>query len=177
MAEASPIDGDPTCLASNGHFNVVLDWWRQCRADSGRPPTRREIDPIALKSVLSCLAIVELHDGPGRLRLRLVGTAINEMYEMGELTGRFTGRFIDQLTAADEHTAMLDTVAAVVRRQVPDCRTRTVTRPSDQCLVTGDRLLVPLTPLPGEPAMLLGVVGPLTVRKPRPTGMARSVFP
>lgn len=166
MAQAGPIDGDPNCLARHAYFGVVLSWWRQLRDEGGRPPNRREIDPIALKAALSHLLIGEFHADADRLRLRLVGTAINEMYEMGELTGRF----LDEITIPSDHRAILDRVALVLRTQMPDCRTRVVTRPSDHHLVSWDRLVVPLEPLPGEPAMVLAAIGPMTVRKPHRRG-------
>ena len=162
MDDAGAIQGDPACLDRHPRLRVVLDWWGRHHVEFGRLPSRRDIDPLRLKPALAMLAIAEYHATARRIRFRLVGTAVNDGYGQGELTGRF----LDQIVQPADHRRLIDTVERVISTARPDCRPRTVTRPNDGRLVSFDRLLLPLRPLPGEPPMLLAAFGPLTVRKP-----------
>ncbi|NBB83107.1 MAG: PAS domain-containing protein [Alphaproteobacteria bacterium] len=154
--------GDPDGLdriARRPGLAGVLDYW-QDRHHAGAPPTRREIDPADLVSVLPNVMLVEtIEDDQGpTLRFRLVGTGINQAYGAGELTGR-TCR--DTTTPAD-HATILGDVARAIATGRPNLRDRTVERPGDQVRVIYSRLLLPLAPLPGEPQCLMVVVDTMT---------------
>ncbi len=69
----------------------LLSYWDQKRAGR-RVPARSDIDPIDLKYLLPHLMIVDLTDGPFRVRYRLVGTEIARVAHFD-----FTGHFLDQL--------------------------------------------------------------------------------
>lgn len=60
-------------------------------------PSRADIDPIEIRRVLPHVVLTDVFREPLRLRYRLVGTAIIDLFDMGELTGRW----IDEATYGD----------------------------------------------------------------------------
>jgi hypothetical protein len=65
-------------------------YWRSRGAAAGGLPTRAQVDPVDLRSLLPNLFIVEVETDPPRFRYRLVGTAVVE-YNQLEFTGRYLG--------------------------------------------------------------------------------------
>lgn len=64
-------------------------------------PRRAEIDPIAFRSWLPYLSIMELHDQPFRVRYRLVGT------EVARFAGEdFSGTWLHETGWTDQHQAL-----------------------------------------------------------------------
>jgi hypothetical protein len=71
------------------------DYWQSKRA--GRAlPDRADIDPAELKPLLPYLIVAEVVEPPFRIRYRLIGTKIAAVSGLD-----FTGRFLDELLAAD----------------------------------------------------------------------------
>ncbi len=86
----------------NPQLAGLLALWETVRGD--RPlPARREFRAEDFQPWFGHIGIIELHDGPKRLFVRLAGTAINR-YD-----GRdFTGRYLEDCVPAEVHEAMLE---------------------------------------------------------------------
>lgn len=68
-------------------INRLLDYWQRLRGD--RPmPAKQDIDPSQLKPLLPYLMLAEIHQGPLRVRYRLVGTEAVRMAKE-DYTGRW----------------------------------------------------------------------------------------
>jgi hypothetical protein len=65
-------------------------YWESCRPPGGGLPGRQHIDPLAIPHLLPQLSLVDVVRNPIRLRYRLVGTRIDQMYGH-PLTGRWMG--------------------------------------------------------------------------------------
>ncbi|MET1026954.1 MAG: PAS domain-containing protein [Dongiaceae bacterium] len=69
----------------------LLNYWNGLRA--GRPmPSRADIDPVAIKPLLSHIMLVDLSYNPVRARYRLVGTEIVRSAHFD-----FTGLYADEI--------------------------------------------------------------------------------
>lgn len=78
------------------------DYWQSKRA--GRAlPDRADIDPAELKPLLPYLIIAEVVEPSFRIRYRLIGTKVAQMSGLD-----FTGRYLDELVAADVEDHWLD---------------------------------------------------------------------
>jgi hypothetical protein len=64
----------------------LYDYWRG-RAGSRAMPLRRDIDPIAIPHLLPGLSLLDAEEGLERLRYRLAGTRVREIFGV-EMTGR-----------------------------------------------------------------------------------------
>jgi hypothetical protein len=70
--------------------DALYRYWQSRRADT--LPTRADIDPAEIKSLLPYVMIVDIHHDPLRIYYRLVGTAV------AHFSGTdFTGTFLDEL--------------------------------------------------------------------------------
>ncbi|HYC02773.1 MAG TPA: PAS domain-containing protein [Azospirillaceae bacterium] len=85
----------------NAQLAGLLALWETVR--DGRPlPARREFRAEDFQPWFGHIGIIELHDGPKRLYVRLAGTAINR-YD-----GRdFTGRYLEDCLPPEVHATML----------------------------------------------------------------------
>jgi len=85
-----------------------MDYWESRRGERSMP-SRADIDPIDIPSLLSGILLIEIDPETGRMKFRLTGTRITTMY--GEdYTGRylddtFFGRRRDDVVASYEHVA------------------------------------------------------------------------
>jgi hypothetical protein len=74
--------------------------WERLRGDRAFP-MREEIDPVAFRLWLPYLSIMELHDGPFRVRYRLIGT------EVARFSGEdFSGKWLHETGWSDKHQAL-----------------------------------------------------------------------
>lgn len=74
----------------------AYDWWSAKRVD-GSPPGRADIDPIEVPRLLRWFLLSDIETGPPfRIRYRLVGTSIVEMWG-----NDFTGRYVDEIMSGD----------------------------------------------------------------------------
>lgn len=73
------------------HQRQLYEYWqRQCQ--SGRLPSRHDLDPTEIPSILRYLILADVVNGGARLRFRLVGT------EMVQFWGDdFTGQYLDEI--------------------------------------------------------------------------------
>jgi hypothetical protein len=74
---------------------ALHDYWSAKRADRIMP-ARADIDPTEIKHLLPHLVIADLTTEPFRVRYRLLGTKV-----VAESGNDFTGRYLDEMVAAD----------------------------------------------------------------------------
>ena len=92
----------------------LLAYWDSKRA--GRQwPSRADIEPSEIKTLLPHLLLTDITDDPFRVRYRLVGTEIARVSHFD-----FTGHFLDQLTFDSDDTVDWATFyRAVVKNGLP----------------------------------------------------------
>lgn len=69
----------------------LFEYWQGALRD-GAPPQRTEVDPSAIKDILSFVLLGDIEPAPFRVLFRLVGTAIAEFSRQD-----FSGRYLDEL--------------------------------------------------------------------------------
>jgi hypothetical protein len=161
-ANASELDAIHSGQVHDPHGRLLLEYWKaKCGADG--LPGRARIDPLEMRSFLSCTVLidVERHDGWMRFKYRLAGTHVVRMF------GReVTGHYLDDLNSEQGGAAMHDHLTAVVR---------TLKATSGQAvapLVRGRReiayqhVTVPLARDGANVDMLMGVRCPLLLPTP-----------
>ena len=115
-------------------------------------PRRADIDPLELKTHLGSLVLVEVIEGPGRFRYRLVGTRVVEAYGRDS-----TGKTIEEVFAGTDpggYDFLVELFGTVVERRAV-IRARGPIRPSHQMLRNSDGLLLPLDAGDGSVGMIL----------------------
>lgn len=126
-------------------------------SDAGRPrvPGRAAVDPVALGRALAHVWLVEQEPGTGRLRYRLAGEGINEVYRRN-----LAGLYLEDIIPAAGF--------AVVERRYRDVlhtpallRTSGMVYVRNERSLVGERLILPLLSAEaaaagGEPDLLLG---------------------
>lgn len=65
-------------------------------------PRREDFDPVEMPRLLSSIILVDVEDGGARLRIRLVGTKIVEMYGSD-----YTGMYMDEIDFGDVREKVL----------------------------------------------------------------------
>lgn len=76
-------------------------YWNERRA--GRPmPSRADLDPVDIPRLLPTLILFDVEPGTQRLKARLVGTRIVEMYG-----NDYTGQYLDEIDFGDRRKAIL----------------------------------------------------------------------
>lgn len=89
------------------------DYWQSKRR--GRDiPDRTDIDPAEIKPLLPNILIADASDPPFRVRYRLIGSRIAAASGMD-----LTGRYLDELIAADEEGHWLEFYEEAWRRRIP----------------------------------------------------------
>lgn len=106
-----PVDGSPLQRRYEteplfARVRELHDYWLAKRGDRALP-TRADIDPLELKSLLPNLIIADVHQNPLRIRFRLAGTAVTEANRCS-----LTGRWLDELDLCSG----LDTWLAIYQR-------------------------------------------------------------
>ena len=114
-------------------------------------PSRRDVDPVEVRSLLPNLQLIEMVDG-GRWRYRLIGTALVEAF------GRdYTGQFPDELFDARRAASIIETHNAVRRaRQPMFLRSRYITTKNVDLIA--NRLYLPLSNDDRDVNMILGAL-------------------
>ncbi|MBK8157780.1 MAG: PAS domain-containing protein [Rhodospirillaceae bacterium] len=104
MAKLDWIEG-LVCFAERSQINSnviagVEQVWETLRGERAFP-AREEIDPVAFRSWLPYLSVMELHDGPFRVLYRLIGT------EVARFAGEdFSGKWLHETGWSDKHQAL-----------------------------------------------------------------------
>ena len=76
-------------------------YWNDRRA--GRDmPARSDIDPIDIPRLLPNLLLIDVEPGTRRLKVRVAGTTVVEMYGSD-----YTGRYLDEIDFGDRRAAVL----------------------------------------------------------------------
>jgi hypothetical protein len=127
---------------------ALYEYWAGKRR--GRTmPSRSDIDPAEILSLLPHLFIAEIHR-PLRFRFRLAGTAICERW--GE---NLTGKWLDELALDNERAAILKQYEIAAKTGMPRFDSEEFTNEHGRYLHYR-RLLLPLSTDGNTPNMLLG---------------------
>jgi len=81
-------------------IRMVRAHWDEIRRGR-RYPTKRDVDPAAIKAALPYLMICEVHRDPLRIRYRLVSTEVAHF-----AGGDFTGKWLDEVDWGDDARAI-----------------------------------------------------------------------
>jgi hypothetical protein len=129
----------------------LYEYWTDKRG-ARFAPSRADIHPEEMTSILSHILLIDVVGSPPRFRYRLVGTAFIEAY------GReITGRFVDEIDLDDQRDFILADYLGVVRTKEPSLSHWRYTK-RDGRFVRYSRLLLPLSRDDSEIDMLLGAV-------------------
>lgn len=90
------------CPLASLQLRAVARWWIRAYREHGIP-SRHRVDPLALKSALPCLWLLEYEPQADRFRYRLAGEAVNETFGFS-----LRGRYLEDIIEAH----MLRTVRA-----------------------------------------------------------------
>lgn len=128
----------PRKLARNRILLQLFEYW-SAKCAGRAMPSRRDIDPAEMRTLLPHLQFVEMVDDGQRFRYGLTGTAIVEAYGR-ELTGRFVDEVLPpaRRPIAERHYRLI----FETRRPIV-VQNGYVTEQGAQMIV--DRLLVPLS--------------------------------
>ena len=127
-------------------------YWERKRGT--RPaPTRKEIDPAEIVSLLPHVFLIEAVGMPLRFRYRLIGTAVVE------LTGRdLTGHLVDENLERAKFAALVEPYEAVIRQARPVAKKGRTIWIEDRETLEVEVLLLPLADAQNEVTLILGSV-------------------
>lgn len=130
-------------------LEAICDYWL-AKQQSGRLPSRDDLDPHDIRDVLPIVFLVDVEREPLRFRFRLVGTEFAAKY------GRdFTGEFLDELVETSEADgAASDFMSCVTLRTC--IRTHRRWKTESGYYWYFERILLPLADDAGTVNMLLG---------------------
>lgn len=127
----------PLDRAAPEAFHRLIDHWRQLRG-SQKAPLRAQLDPAEIGYELSKLALTEIAHEPFRVRYRVVGSNLTELYG-GPMVGRYVGELYGP-RIRDDATAAYRQVVETAERQYKRRRFRLFS------IAFGyDRLILPLS--------------------------------
>ena len=130
----------------------LLDYWRNKRG-ARCFPRRADLDPVDLGFMLARIALTEVHGGPRRYRLRLVGSW------WGQLSGvELTGTWVEDWPKANLRKLTIDTYDAVISSRAPLCARRDAC--VDEKKLCSEILLLPLSEDDARISMILTGIGP-----------------
>lgn len=86
---------------ASARLRQLHDYWNRCRAGRAMP-ARADIDPLDIPRLLPILLLLDVEPGSGRLKVRVAGTAVVEMYGAD-----YTGRYLDDIEFGDRRAAVL----------------------------------------------------------------------
>jgi len=94
-------------------LQALYAYWNKQRA--GRPmPSRADFDPIDIPRLLPNLLLMDVEPGTGRLKVRVAGTTVVEMYGSD-----YTGRYLDEIEFGDRRAAVLHDYTTCVETRQP----------------------------------------------------------
>jgi hypothetical protein len=103
-----------TGVVKSDRINLLLAYWER-RCEGRTMPAKRDIDPADLKPLLPYLMVAEIHQGPLRVRYRLVGTEAVRLAQED-----YTGRWLDESAwMAPEVESYIRQYAALVATRRP----------------------------------------------------------
>jgi hypothetical protein len=90
-----------------------LKYW-QSRRGNRWAPSRSDIDPVGLRTLLPYIYLIDVLPAPRQFRMRLVGTNVRE------LAGQdFTGRLIDETIYGEQTEMAIDQLVALTEIKKP----------------------------------------------------------
>lgn len=94
-------------------LRALYAYWNERRG--GRDmPARTDIDPVDIPRLLPNLLLLDVEPDTGRLKIRVAGTTIVDMYGSD-----YTGRYLDEIEFGDRRAAVLHDYTTCLRsRQV-----------------------------------------------------------
>ena len=114
------------------------DHWLGMRA--GRHmPSRADFDPVDVPRLLPHLLLFDVEPGTDRLKVRVAGTLVVEMYG-----GDYTGRYFDEIDFGDRRTAVLQGYSVCLRTRQPYISEQTYWTPL-KIARRVERLILPLS--------------------------------
>lgn len=133
----------------SGKLTELYDYWNGKRPAAYRLPSRGQLDPLDIPTILPSLMLIEMGAKPEDMRFRLIGTRIVEMVGRdltgrrlsegfwGEMTGQYIARYWAIFQAGRPVVSMRDLLGSGGKRHVYE------------------QLLLPLAPDARYRAMLL----------------------
>lgn len=94
-------------------LRALYDYWNERRAGRAMP-TRTAIDPIDIPRLLPNLLLLDVEPGAGRLKIRVAGTTVVEMYGSD-----YTGRYLDEIDFGDRRAAVLHDYSTCLQTRQP----------------------------------------------------------
>lgn len=143
--------GPPMATVPDGRdpdLGSVLSYWSDKRGGR-RMPSRADIDPIDIPSLLPHIGLVDVEDRPRRYRYRLVGSFIAAMW--GE---SFQGRYLDTARHKPYRTFLHDLYCAAVDSRGP-MLSEAIFDYGGHAPVTIRRMILPLAPADDAPVNML----------------------
>lgn len=130
-------------------LKLLLDYWRRKKGDRVAP-TRADIDPAEIKTLLPHLGMVDVQRAPLRFRYRLVGTEISQGYGLD-----LTGRYLDEMDLDDHQIDITENYTNAAESGEPSCATLEYSR-KDGRHIRYERLVLPLSSDGKQIDMLIG---------------------
>ncbi len=94
-------------------LQTLYEYW--CDRRAGRSmPTRADIDPLDIRRLLPNLLLIDVEPGSGRLKVRVAGTTVVQMYGSD-----YTGRYLDEIDFGDRRAAVLYDYTTCLETRLP----------------------------------------------------------
>jgi hypothetical protein len=132
------MDGNPIERIRSARVRELYEYWADKRR--GRHmPSREDIDPAEIKSLLPYVLLTDIHHDPLRVFFRLVGTGV------AEAAGRnLTGQWLHEAQLDGGAELWTENYRRVVSERTPVCgRTRATVQPGDERIF--EWILLPLS--------------------------------
>lgn len=98
--------GKPLTDVRSQVLRDVHAYWERKRGDR-RMPARDDLDPLDFPALLPNVILVDVMPPDGRLKVRLVGTLVVQMFG-----GDYTGKYLDEIDFGEEGQTIQDEYAA-----------------------------------------------------------------
>ena len=139
-----------------GGLAQLMHHWRGIIGDKAIP-SRADLDPAELGSLLPNIMLVDVERSPFRFRMRLAGSALDEAFGR-----KYSGCYLDDAGANYFEAESIEDYARVVFYKRPHFTSGQAWSASDECW-NYTRLLLPMSSNGVEVDMLLGGVYPTSV--------------
>jgi hypothetical protein len=149
MADLGAPSLSPAVEPRHRELAELYAYWREKRGER-LAPSRADIDPLEIPSLLPFVTLVDVERAPLRFRYRVVGT--NIVRNVGD---DFTGRYLDSLVRLSRRDAMAAEFSRVVESAVPAVSVWDYTR-ADGRHLRYERLIMPLITAEAAVDMLFG---------------------
>jgi len=150
----SEIDLDLLSNIRDERLRRAFLYWQE-RCGSRAAPSRRDLDPTDIPSLLPHLMLVDVADSGRQLRYRLVGTAVEQNFGI-PMTGKsigevMRGRYLDFITSLYQQ---------VIEHCIPIYSENTFSDPDSRAFLQGwplrtARVMMPLATRPAQVDMIL----------------------